>query len=257
MRRFLALASVVVVAAATAHPSAGRRDQQPPAAAATPTPTPEAMTAALSAYNGRLVDVSASRPAAFSLVDVVVPVMALARTRSASADPVVENQAALVALVFYVNRWPLEWAIPEARSWPRPAPRTATLRGRHDLAQHFTVSAVIAAAAGTPIAAAAGLYKELSDARGGSGFSFSDLAADQAGTRFGQVATRSADSARRLQAALTSGLAEDAIMPAITGLVDNLTQAEFVSRFGGIGAPAYGAVMQDIEARVAALPLLQ
>ena len=54
------------------------------------------------------------------------------------------------------------------------------LAGRQDLAKHFAISAAISAHSGAPLADAIGLYKELEDARGGSGFSFDDLAAEPA-----------------------------------------------------------------------------
>jgi uncharacterized protein YfiM (DUF2279 family) len=61
------------------------------------------------------------------------------------------------------------------------------LLGRYDSAQHFVISAALAAWAGEPAANAIGVYKEIDDSRRGSGFSFADLAADRAGTRFGEV----------------------------------------------------------------------
>ena len=64
--------------------------------------------------------------------------------------------------------WNPAMLVPDAQDWPQATRRSLRLAGRHDLAQHFIVSAVIAAAGGTPIAAAAGVYKELSDARDGS-----------------------------------------------------------------------------------------
>lgn len=60
-----------------------------------------------------------------------------------------------------------------------------TLSGRRDLAQHFFLSGYLTAVAGATAAEAAGLSKELADAKdGGSGFSYHDLAADLAGIQF-------------------------------------------------------------------------
>ena len=85
-------------------------------------------------------------------------------------------------------------------------PLIVTLQQRWDYPLHFLISALVAAEAGTPLADAVGLWKELTDARrGGSGFSFEDLAADRAGTRFGELAIR--DPAR-LQARITQQRAE-------------------------------------------------
>jgi len=190
-----------------------------------------------------------------SLTALIKTTMGLAFLRSTGGAGPDENRAALVAIMFYLNRWPIEAVVPEARSWPRIPQRTFALRGRTDLAQHFITSAAIAAAAGVPFADWAGLYKELSDARGGSGFSFSDLAADRAGRAFGQLATRDHESARRLQALAGERLTEDDIMPNVSGLADNLSESEFGRRFGGVGSPKYNEVVLEIDARISALPL--
>jgi hypothetical protein len=117
-------------------------------------------------------------------------------------------------------------------------------------------SAAIAAAAGVPLADWAGVYKELSDARGGSGFSFSDLAADRAGTAFGRIATRDHESARRLQD-MAERLVEDDYMPRVNDLVDNLPEGEFVRRFGGVGQAKFNEVVGDIDARIAELTVVR
>jgi hypothetical protein len=44
-------------------------------------------------------------------------------------------------------------------------------------------------------------------------------------------------------------------MPAAADLPENMPEAEFKRRFGGVGAPVYQRVMDDIERRVAACPL--
>jgi hypothetical protein len=92
-------------------------------------------------------------------------------------------------------------------------PRKVTLNGRTDSPQHFTISAALAAHAGSPLSDAIGLYKEVDDSRRGSGFSFNDLAADRAGTRFGDLATRSPASARQLQQRVAFGIREPDFMP--------------------------------------------
>jgi hypothetical protein len=102
---------------------------------------------------------------------------------------------------------------------------------------------------------AIGLYREVDDSRGGSGFSFNDIAADRAGTRFGELATGSAAGARQLQQRIAAGIKESALMPAVADLPEFMPEAEFKRRFGGIGAPAYQRMMADIERRVAACPL--
>jgi hypothetical protein len=124
-------------------------------------------------------------------------------------------------------------------------------------AAHFLISAALAAEAGSPLADAIGLYKEVDDSRGGSGFSFNDIGADRAGARFGELASRSPDSARKLARALASGAKESDFMPDVSDLPEFMQEGEFMRRYGGIGGAGYNRMMAAIEARVAARPLLQ
>jgi uncharacterized protein YfiM (DUF2279 family) len=166
-----------------------------------------------------------------------------------------EHRAALVAIAFYVTRWPIDLLLPEARTWPRPTPRPVTLGGRRDHAQHFIVSAVMAATAGSPLADAIGLYKEIRDSQSASGFSFSDIAANRAGQRFGTAAAGSATSAASLADRLRAPLADRDIMPATTDLPDGLTDQEFARRYGTTRSGAFAQLVQDIDRRVSALEL--
>ncbi|HZA34102.1 MAG TPA: hypothetical protein VE505_04205 [Vicinamibacterales bacterium] len=191
-----------------------------------------------------------------SLARLLTPVFAVAAARAASSDPVVENRAAILVLTFYVDGRSLAQVMPEARSWPRAARRTVTLNGRNDLAKHFIISAALSANTGGPFADAVGIYKEIADSRGGSGFSFNDLAADRAGSRLGQLA-EAPQSARVLQARLRVPLTERVLMPETSDLPEFMPEPEFRRRFGGVGGPEYARMMADIEARIAALPLYQ
>lgn len=249
----LSLSAATIALFAAAPPTV--RVPEPPAAQATPSPAENA--ARLRVYSDRIAALAVDVPTGASLTAMLPALMQQAAARGATGRATEENAAALLALAFYVNSWPLNVLVPDARSWRPAMARNLRLRGRHDLAQHFAVSALIASAAGTPIAAMAGIYKEMNDARGGSGFSFSDIAADQAGTMFGQRATASLDSARDLQSRVAGGVSEDDLMPAVDDLADNMPEAEFMRRFGGIGAPAYNAAIGDIARRIAALPLFR
>jgi hypothetical protein len=208
-------------------------------------------------YQERLVAVTrdAGVGSRVSLTQILSPLMALAAERGAAGDPRAESRALIAVIAFYVNGKGLTAIVPSAKEWPRPVVKTVTLNGRTDFPQHFTVSAALAAHAGSPLSDAIGLYKEVDDSRRGSGFSFNDLAADRAGTRFGEVATQSAASARGLQRRVTAGMRESDLMPETADLPEFMPEAEFKRRFGGIGAPAYQRMMQDIERRVAACPL--
>ncbi|WP_210760800.1 hypothetical protein, partial [Azohydromonas sediminis] len=188
-----------------------------------------------------------------SLAALLPPLLALAVERGGGAgDAAAEHRAALLVLALYATQRPPSLWVPGADAWPAPRALAVTLHGRHDWALHFLVSAVVAAEAGTPLADAVGLWKELDDARGGSGFSFADLAADRAGTRFGELAVR---APQRVHGALARGATDADLMPDASDLPEFLTDAEFRRRYGGVGAPAYERLREAIEARLAALPL--
>ncbi len=183
------------------------------------------------------------------------PLMQLAVQRSAQGDPVAESRAALIVLAFYVNGKGLAALVPAAREWPVAQRHMVTLQGRVDFPQHFTISAALAATAGSPLSNVVGLYKELDDARGGSGFSFNDIAADRAGTRFGELAVSGLPAFGRITQAVANGLRESDLIPDVRDLPEFLSEAEFKRRFGGVGEPRYQAMMASIERRIAGLPL--
>jgi len=189
-----------------------------------------------------------------SLAVLLHPMVRLAQTRSGEHDAAAENRAALLVLTFHVLGERLSRVVPQAAAWPRPMWQRVTLAGRTDLAKHFMVSAAIAAYADTALADAIGLYKEVEDSRGGSGFSFDDLAADRAGTSFGEAAVTRAPA---LHARLQSGVQEKDVLPPVADLPGGLSEQEFVARFGGIGAPAYREMVEEIDRRIALLPALQ
>ena len=218
---------------------------------------PGAEQARLRPYQERLAELTrgGDRAAPMWFVELINALLQLAAERGADADAAAENRAALFVLAVYLSGKGLAAAVPAAADWPRPTSRKVTLGGRVDFAQHFAISAALAAGAGGPFADAVGIYKEVDDSRRGSGFSFADIAADRAGARFGEAATASAGSARRLQALARAGLREPDVMVAAGDLPESMSEAEFKRRFGGIDGPAYSRMIGEIDARVAALPV--
>ena len=87
-----------------------------------------------------------------------------------------------------------------------------TIERRKDLAQHFLGTAAITLYANSTIADAIGLYKELQDQNGSSGFSASDLIADRAGSLLATQLTQAA-SAAYLQQHIASTQTEAAFFP--------------------------------------------
>ncbi|MFM8330238.1 MAG: hypothetical protein ACKN9T_00965 [Candidatus Methylumidiphilus sp.] len=208
----------------------------------------------LRAYQQRLAEVAAKGKGSVSLAELMPPLFKLAAERSAGGGAADENRAVIVVLTFYIENKDLAKIVPQAKDWKKPLPRHVKLSGRDDFPKHFIISAALSANAGTPLSDAVGLFKEVDDSRGGSGFSFNDIAADRAGALFGEKAVASPASAQKLQQFLSGALREADFMPSVEGLPEFMPEAEFKSRFGGIGAPAYNKMMQDIERRIAALP---
>jgi len=189
-----------------------------------------------------------------ALVEFLARFFQLAKERSSDGDAVGENRAAIIVLAFYVNGKNIGHLLPEMKPRQRPVMREVRLNQREDFAQHFILSAALAANTGGPLSNAIGLYKEITDSRGGSGFSFNDIAADRAGSRFGEVATNRA-TAQKLQIKVGAGIDEGDIIPTIADLPEFMSEGEFKRRFGGIDGPEYKKMMADIEGRIAALPL--
>lgn len=191
-----------------------------------------------------------------ALSEVIQPLMQLAAKHSVNNQAVAENRAAILAATFHILGLPLKHLVPEATGWPRIRSQNITLDGRQDFAKHFIVSAAITAYADTALSDAIGLYKEIEDTRSGSGFSFNDIAADRAGTRFGERATSNHKEAVRLQQLVARGLEDTDLMPPWSDLPEHLSKAEFRQYYGNLDTPAYHLMMKKIEQRVAALPFL-
>ncbi len=99
-----------------------------------------------------------------------------------------------------------------------------------------------------------GELKELLDSNeGGSGFSFDDLAADLAGARFARAFL---EAPRADWPALIARITrEEDVMPALDGLPEGMSAAEFGQRYGDVDSPAYRTMMDEITSRIDVLPL--
>ena len=162
-----------------------------------------------------------------------------ARERSKNGDPKLENQAAILALGMLLGDSKVERlvgpVIDVSRRREAGTFEGATLRQREDWTKHFLLSASISVLSTQGIGDGVGLFKEELDSDGGSGFSFGDLLADKAGVAFAMAATQTDASARAIQDRLAGGYRVDDFMPAGADLPENMQQAEFRMRFGGVG----------------------
>lgn len=125
------------------------------------------------------------------------------------------------------------------------------LLGRVDLAKHWALSAALTATLGPDASLAMGTWKELADsARGGSGFSYVDLAADRAGVR---AALRASDPAQaKATADWLAKATETRLLPvAALALSEGMSEAEFAARYANVESAAYDAAVARVDRALA------
>lgn len=213
----------------------------------------------LNIYQQKLADIVAKHDPKWrlSLADLLRPLFELAYQRSTLETAIDENRIVISAINDYVNKQETKKLL----STPEPMPTTgqqfsAFLYKRIDLAQHFIGSAALTASINKQAAQIAGEEKELSDAQeGGSGFSFIDLAADKAGTRFGEMATSSPENARKMQRAMSRIKDYSDFMPDPRDLPEHMNEADFKQRFESVDSPVYQEISKQIDARISAIPI--
>jgi hypothetical protein len=124
-----------------------------------------------------------------------------------------------------------------------------TMLNRRDLAQHFFLSGYLATIVGSAAAEAAGVAKELADAKSGSGFSYVDLAADLAGIAFAERLLRHELSLPEL--AQQFEIAR--FMPDLGQLPEGVRWDELEPQLTGDGAGSFAGYRRTIRDRLAQL----
>jgi len=190
-----------------------------------------------------------------SLASYLKTLFSLAHSRSRnSGDPVAENRALIISLsCFNIGISPVSIVgstNPDLQIKPRKI--HLSLLGRQDLPKHFMVSAVIAATADSTLSNVVGVFKEIEDSKGGSGFSFPDLAADRAGVKLAELATGSKQQALSFQRRMSTIQDEYAFMPRIDQLPEGLMELEFKKKFRDLNSQQYKLVEDEIQRRIAA-----
>ena len=186
----------------------------------------------------------------------------LALERSADHDPLLENRAAIFALTILLGHPDLEPFVGDVfdadlRAHADRILGTVLLRGRDDWTRHFWVSAGLILLSNEATSDRIGRLKEQLDSKaGGTGFSFADMLANFAGNRLAIAAIRDRTAARAVQARLASRVEVDTIFPPADGLPENIPATELQSQYGGVGSPAYDAILDEISRRLGALPAL-
>lgn len=125
-----------------------------------------------------------------------------------------------------------------------------TMRGRRDSAQHFVVSAALAAWIGVAGAETAGMAKEVKDAIHGTGFSFVDLSSDLSGTTFAVAVLENRLSLARLA---ESFVVLD-FLPNPAGLREGHSWAEFTRLYGSADDDRFRRQVEAIRERIRMLP---
>lgn len=125
-----------------------------------------------------------------------------------------------------------------------------TIRGRSDWTQHFVLSGALVVVLGPQMSEAAGLAKELTDAReGGSGFSLADYAADLSGIVFAQRMR----ATPKLLGLVDQKVTVNGLMPDPAGFEEGLTRADFLARYGGGGDPRFQNRRMELMRAIAQL----
>ncbi len=78
---------------------------------------------------------------------------------------------------------------------------------------------------------------------------------NEAGTRFGDLATRDEAAARALQGRIARGIAEDDLIPRDSALPEGLSVARLESEFGDVHGEGFRVVEAEIARRLGDLPL--
>ncbi len=178
-----------------------------------------------------------------------------AKTRSKTHDPIDENTAALWAFVLKFG----DYRFANLIGYWYPVNResdTPKLRGRSDLSLHFIYSILLQQLTNKEIGLNIGEIKELLDsAPEGTGFSFSDLAADKAGLKFAEFITESKENAILAQSMLFGIEDESIFFPSVYDLTNGIKGKDFDRVIGSIDSRVYKKLEGKVDRRISELQL--
>lgn len=194
-----------------------------------------------------------------SLAYYVHKVMGEAKVRSSNYSPMLENEAAILAMAVYLGSPRFSTLIGDlSKNLGRAVPyirNKPTLLKRRDLSLHFIFSAAIKLLSEKEISIAVGEFKELMDrAEGGSGYSFVDLAADLSGAHFAALAV-DPKHAHLIQTILSLNEDESLFMVDVEGFDEGLTKSEFAQKYRQVDSEEYRNALAIINQRIANLAI--
>lgn len=190
-----------------------------------------------------------------SLSDLLQPLFLSAYQRSDEDTAIHENRAVIIAVASYIFTNELRRYLPIGLVYSKEYPVFAYRR--IDIPQHFIASALLTAVDSSLLSEQLGVDKEVGDSQRGSGFSFIDLTADRAGNRFGQLAASSPRQARKLQRMMSEIKHYSAVIPDIQDLPEHMDEQTFKTKYQSVDSPAYRATIEQIDGRIASLPIYQ
>ena len=218
-------------------------------------------------YHQSLLNFIATNPDRKSLAPYIAHVFSVAKKRSdlSGTQAIVENRAALTALVLYFGTNKFELFIGNVSHYSskqtlqrQQLQSSVTLRNRVDIQKHFIYSIALQLFSSSTASDAIGELKEFLDSnQGGSGFSFADLMADRAGTRLAMISTQSSNSALLVQEHLANINSESVIIPTLAKLPEGISQQAFKEHYQSIKSPEYIAMLKHIDEQLLQIPLYQ
>lgn len=201
---------------------------------------------------------TAPESAKASLAYYLSAVISEAARLTPTSDATLENKAALLALAIYAGNYRFSRLVGNLSIAVSDIPTAAVapvLANREDLSLHFIYSAAIKLLSEQGISIAVGEFKELMDrGAGGSGYSFTDLAADLSGAHFAALAVDPA-YAEHLQAQLIKYPVEATFFPDINALDEGLSVKAFSDKYQAVDSPAYQQAVGLINMRIQRLPI--
>ena len=172
------------------------------------------------------------------------------------ANPVQENKAILMTLGIMASGVRINYLFkPQKNKYLRHVYYgRLQLSGRRDLMQHFLISAALTVSTNKMLTDTIGLSKEMSDADGGSGFSFADLLADRAGVAFGKMAASEETALLLMKKMVNKNLSPRDFMPSHKDLPEAISKLEFSQKYIDVNNPKYLYLEQEISQRISKLP---
>jgi hypothetical protein len=128
---------------------------------------------------------------------------------------------------------------------------TPTMNDRADLPQHFFIAGGLVALTNPEMAEATSILKEVTDANGGSGFSYVDMGANLAGIIYATELIRQPE----IPPVFTEGFEIKTFVPDLSGLAEGVMLTELRNDFSLDSKSRFKRVIQAIKDRVLNLPI--